>query len=99
MSKFQGKIIWLFKTRPDLLFAGGMKCAGEEQIDWTKQMLRYLAGSPDRGIILDPGDRPFLHGGSDADWGGDVLSEKSTGGGYLMLGKQALTCFEIQQAS
>ena len=94
-NQFQGKVMWLHKTRPDLQFATSLmsrflRCAGDEQMNWAKQIMRYLKGDPERGIILEPGPTLWLHGASDSDWGGEARSSKSTGGGYLMLGKQAL---------
>jgi hypothetical protein len=88
---FEGEIMWLYRSRPDLhfligLFARFVRSAGETQMRWTKQLLRYLAHDPEKGIILAPGSKLYLHGGSDADWGGDEISQKSTSGDYLSLG-------------
>ena len=42
---------------------------------------------------MAPGSKLYLHGGSDADWGGDEISQKSTSGDYLSLGDLGvITC-------
>ena len=90
-----GELMWLLKSRPDLHFfvcfaARFMQCAGEAQMAWLKRALRYLAHFPEKGIMLIPGPKLYLHGGSDADWGGDDASMKSTSGEYLSLGDVGL---------
>ena len=79
---FEGGMMWLYRTRPDLhfyigLFARFVRSAGETQMRWIKQLLRYLAHDSEKGIILAPGSKLYLHGSSDADWGGDEISQKS----------------------
>ena len=94
-QKFEGELMWLFRTRPDMQFIIGMfarfvRSAGETQMGWCKQLLRYMAHDPEKGIILAPGDELTLHGASDADWGGCIKSQKSTSGDYLCLGSQGI---------
>ena len=36
--------------------------------------------------MIIPGKKLYLHGASDADWGGEEMSMKSTTGAYLALG-------------
>ena len=67
-----------------------LKCAGAEKMTWTRQVLKYLANDPDKGIILTPGDKLYLWGSSDSDWG---LTMKSTSAGGLSLGDQAWVVF------
>ena len=93
-NQFQGKLMWLLKTRPDLYFCACLmsrflKCAGAEQMTWTKQVLKYLASDPDKGIILTPGDKLYLWGSSDSDWGGDAMTMKSTSAGGLRISRKA----------
>ena len=97
-NQFQGKLMWLLKTRPDLFFcvclmSRFLRCAGTEQMTWTRQVLKYLASDPDKGIILTPGDKLYLWGSSDSDWGGDALTMKLTSAGGLSLGGQAWVIF------
>ena len=60
------------------------------------QVLKYLVSDPDKGIILTPGDKLYLWGSSDSDWGGDTLTMKSTSAGGLSPGKQAWLVFYSQ---
>jgi histone deacetylase 1/2 len=48
---------------------------------------------PEKGLILAPGDKLFLHASSDSDWGGDAISLKSTSGGLISLGVRAYIVF------
>ena len=95
---FEGELMWLCRTRVDLHFHIGMfarfvRSAGEMQMRWVKQLLRYLSYDPEKGIIPALGNKLYLHGGSDADWGGDEISQKSTSGDYLCLGAMGvITC-------
>jgi hypothetical protein len=97
-QRIVGKLMWLLKTRPDCHFAIGLlarflRSAGDQQIGWAKQLLRYVANEPEKGLMIDPGDKLYLHGGSDSDWGGDDTTCKSTSGGYLALGDIGLVAF------
>ena len=68
-----GELVWLLKTREDLCFFVGMgarflRCAGP--VEMLKRVLRYLAHFPEKGRMIMPGNKLYLHGASDADWGG-----------------------------
>jgi hypothetical protein len=85
-----GELMWL-RTRPDILYAVNflcrfLQCAGPTQIQWAKQVLRYLKGTPDMGLVFQAGDDLQLVGAVDADFAGDIESSKSTTGYYLRLG-------------
>ena len=93
-DKFQeqlGELMWLIKSRDDVCFFVGLaarfaQCAGPVQMGWLKRVMRYLAHFPDKGRMIIPGKKLYLHGASDADWGGEEVSMKSTTGAYLALG-------------
>jgi hypothetical protein len=85
-----GELMWL-RTRADILRAVNflcrfLQCAGLTQIEWAKQVLRYLKGNPDMGIVFLAGDDLQLVGAVDADFAGDINTSRSTTGFYLRLG-------------
>jgi len=55
---------------------------------WTavKRILRYLKGTEDLGLVLGGSTSVSLHGYSDADWGGDRDTRKSTTGYVFFIG-------------
>jgi hypothetical protein len=89
-----GALIYLVvETRPDIAFAisvvsqfSANPTPTHEQA--VKRIFRYLAGTRTRGLQYGgSGKVPSeLHGYSDADWGGDLSSRRSTGGYAFALG-------------
>ena len=84
-------------TRPDITYAvqalgRHLQASGEEHIIAAKRVLRYLQGTKDLGLIYEPkGDgteQPSIFGYSDADWGGDRDTRRSTTG-YLFMIEEA----------
>jgi hypothetical protein len=76
-------------TRPDISTAVGELCrfsANPGVQHWTavKQVLRYLQGTRPTGIQL--GGDGTLIGWSDANWGGDISTRRSTTGYIFKLG-------------
>ena len=49
--------------------------------------------------MIIPGKKLYLHGASDADWGGEEVSMKSTTGAYLALGDYGVvwSCSKLQK--
>ena len=76
-----------------------MHCAGPVQMSWLKRALRYLAYFPEKGTMIIPGKKLYFHGASDADWGGEDVSMKSTSGAYLALGDFGVvwSCSKLQR--
>jgi hypothetical protein len=89
-----GCLIWLHKTRLDMLFTINvacrfLKCATRKHLQLIRDRpLRYLKGTIDYGIVFQPGDGDWiLSGATDADLAGDLKSSRSTSGGYMKLGE------------
>ena len=82
-------------TRPDITYAvqalgRHMQCSGNEHMVAAKRILRYLQGTKDLGIVYEAsgdsiGQQPSLVGFSDADWGGDIDTRRSTTGYLFMI--------------
>ena len=73
-------------SRPDLAVAIGvlskfMANPGLEHWKGVKRVLRYIQGTLDYGLMYtSDGKEPILTGYSDADWGGDLTTRRSTTG-------------------
>ena len=72
-AEFQGLVgclIWLFKTRPDMLFTGNLlsrflKCATRAHYDLAvSRPLRYLRGTINNGIAFQPGTGEWVLSGA-----------------------------------
>lgn len=73
-------------SRPDLAAAVGvlskfMAKPGKEHWQGIKRILRYVQGTLNYGLMFSTeGSDPTLTGYSDADWGGDLSTRRSTTG-------------------
>ena len=100
---FVGCLIWLFKTRPDMLFTGNLlsrflKCATKAHLDLAlNRPLRYLKGTLSYGIVFQPGSGEWkLSGAADADLAGDLTTARSTSGYYTRIGDYgAIACSSV----
>ncbi len=80
----------MVETRIDIAFATSMvsrfaKNPGPDHFSAVDQILRYLAGSPERRITFAGESELNLIGYSDSDWAGDHADRKSTSGFVLTL--------------
>ena len=73
-----------------------------ELLGSTAQLFKPLhkqCFNTDKGRMIIPGKKLYLHGASDADWGGEDMSMKSTTGAYLALGDYGVvwSCSKLQK--
>ena len=86
-----GSIMYaMVETRIDIAFATSMVSRfannpSSEHFHAVDQILRYLAGSQDRGITFGGEEELNLVGYSDSDWAGDRADRKSTSGFVFTL--------------
>ncbi|WVZ83575.1 LOW QUALITY PROTEIN: hypothetical protein U9M48_030707 [Paspalum notatum var. saurae] len=99
-----GSLRYLVHTRPDLAFSVGyvsrfMEEPHEDYMAAVKQILRYVAGTEDKGLFYGKkkGTKPMLIGFSDSDYAGDVDSRKSTSGIIFFLGDGAVSWQSVKQ--
>lgn len=91
-----GSLLYLAScTRPDIAQAVGalsryMAHPTEHHWSTAKGVLRYLAGTPQLGIVFKPGDGE-LEGYCDASYADDVDSRRSTTGYTFLLGGGAVS--------
>jgi len=86
-----GSLQYLSLTRPDIAFSTNKLAQfmqNPRTAHWTalKRVLRYLAGSCDKGVFISTTAPLNLHTYSDADWAGDKDDYISTTGYLLYLG-------------
>jgi hypothetical protein len=67
-----------------------LTCAEETQVNWAKNVLRYLKGTPNMGLVFQSGGDLQLVGAVDANLAGDVNTSKSTRGFTCVQAKSAL---------
>lgn len=90
-----GSLQYLCLTRPDIAFAVNrlsqfMHRPTTIHLEATKRVLRYLAGTANRGILFSASSPLTLHAYSDADWAGNRDDYTSTGAYIVYLGKQPI---------
>ena len=79
-------------TRPDITYAVNHAAKFHEQprtMHWTavKRIMRYLHGTPDYGLIYQrTAATPQLTGYCDADYGGDLDTQRSRSGYIFQFG-------------
>jgi hypothetical protein len=83
--------MWLFKCRYDIHLAVGfltrlLTSAGPTEMSYGMRVISYLASCPDKGLLLGGPGPLRLSAASDADWGGDAKTSRSTSGGAIFLG-------------
>jgi len=92
-----GCLRYLLHTRPDLSFSVGMCSRYMEKPTVkhqkaVKQILRYLKGTVDLGLVYtQEGKEEIIIGYSDSDLGGDLVGRRSTGGMAYYLNESLIT--------
>jgi Reverse transcriptase (RNA-dependent DNA polymerase) len=93
VDKYQrlvGKLICLAHTRPDIAYAVSivsqfMHSPKEEHLEAVMRILRYLKGTPGKGIVFRRNSHLQVSAYSDADWAGCAMDRRSTTG-YFTFG-------------
>ncbi|KAK4277183.1 hypothetical protein QN277_015217 [Acacia crassicarpa] len=84
-QRMVGKLIYLSHTRPDIAFAVSVvsqhsHAPKQKHLNEVYRILRYLKGSPGRGLLFKKTDKRNVELFTDADWAGDQDDRKSTSG-------------------
>jgi hypothetical protein len=98
ISQFQrliGKLIYLTVTRPDISFSISqisqfMHSPRTQHLKAINRVLRYLKGTPGKGIWMKNNNSNEICGYSDADWAGS-FDRKSTIGFCTFVGENLVT--------
>ncbi|PHT42430.1 hypothetical protein CQW23_16455 [Capsicum baccatum] len=91
-----GALQYLTFTRPDIAYlVNKVSQFMHSPLDshWmvVKRILRYIRSTPSHGLFFNWNSSPFLHGYSDADWGGSLDDRKSTNGFSIYLGSHLIS--------
>ena len=92
-------------TRPDISSAVGilskfMSRPSREHWQGVKRILRYIKGTVDYGLLFTTIDaHPILSGYSDADWGGDIETRRSTSGYVFQIQNNTVKVDERSSSS
>ncbi|XP_060669987.1 retrovirus-related Pol polyprotein from transposon RE1 isoform X4 [Ziziphus jujuba] len=96
-----GSLIYLTITRPDISYAVNLMSQFMRQprhlhLAAVKRIIRYLIGTPSRGIFYKAHSSLILQAYSDADWAGCPDTRRSTTGWCMYLG-DALISWKCQK--
>lgn len=89
-AELVGSLLYLTtNTRPDLAFSVGVLSrfvSNPSAVHWraAKRVLRYLAGTLDRGVVYQRGG-PGVEAYTDADYAGETDTRKSTSGTVVLM--------------
>ena len=84
-QRLVGRLIYLSHTRPDIAFAVSivsqhMHSPKETHLQAVYRILRYLKGSPGKGLLFSKSPNRGVEVFSDADWAGSKVDRRSTTG-------------------
>lgn len=99
-----GSLMYLMiATRPDLAYVVGKlsqfnSCNGPEHWAVVKRVLRYIRGTKNQGLLIQPSSTD-LSCYSDADFAGSIDDRKSTSGVLALLGSSCIHWVSRKQAT
>ena len=96
-QQYIGSLIYLTThTRPDLAFsvyncARHMSNPSKEHFTAVNRIFKYLNYTEENGLYFYSATAPILLGYTDADWGGDLTTRKSTTGYIFLFGNTPIS--------
>jgi hypothetical protein len=63
----------------------------EEHMNAMMRIIRYLKGTPGKGITFEKNGHTNIEGYSDADRAGNIVDQKSTVGYFIFVGGNLMT--------
>jgi hypothetical protein len=90
-QRLVGRLLYLCHTRPDIAFAVSvvsryMHDPRSEHLEAVNRILRYLKGTPGKGLLFESNGHLVVDGYSDADWGSCLDDRRSTSGYCVFVG-------------
>jgi hypothetical protein len=95
-QRLVGRLIYLSHTRPDIAFAVSvvsqfMHEPRSHHMDAVMRIIRYLKGSPGRGLLYTSHGNLQVECYTDADWAGSLDDRRSTSGYCTFVGGNLVT--------
>ena len=95
-QRLVGRLIYLSHTRPNIAFAVSvvsqfMHSPNAYHLEAVYRILRYLKGTPGRGLLFKKNEHLQIEAFTDADWAGSVTDRRSTFGYCTFLGGNLVT--------
>ncbi|CAL1400060.1 unnamed protein product [Linum trigynum] len=91
-----GRLLYLTVTRPDItyvvnLLSQAVHAPTQDHLATAHRVLRYLKGSPGRGLLFPVNHSLKLTAYCDADWDGCQTTRRSTTGYFIRLGSSPVS--------
>nr|BAK64102.1 gag-pol polyprotein [Eustoma grandiflorum] len=95
-QRLVGKLIYLSHTRPDIAYAVGvvsqfMHSPQKHHLEAVFRIMRYLKGTPGRGLLFKNNGHLNIEAYTDADWAGSQIDRRSTSGYFTLVGGNVVT--------
>ena len=95
-QRLVGKLIYLAHTRPDIAYAVGvvsqfMHEPQTHHMEAVMRIVRYLKGSPGKGVVFKRNGHLQIEAFTDADWAGNQVNRRSTAGYFTFVGGNLVT--------
>ena len=95
-QRLVGRLVYMSHTHPDIAFAISMvsqfmHACGQQHFDIVYRILRYLKGSPGRGLLFKGCGHLQVEAFTNADWAGSVVDRRSTFGYCTFVGGNLVT--------
>jgi hypothetical protein len=102
-QRLVGRLLYLCHTRPDIAFAVSvvsryMHEPRSDHLEAVHRILRYLKGTPGKGLLFESNKHLVIDGYCDADWASCLDDRRSTSGFCVFVGGNLVSWRSKKQA-